>query len=220
MTNAIEAKHKPKQAKGWLTQTTLALFAVATLGGLTGCVALKNSADTIGNAAGSQVTKAGLWVVGKDADCNFTARNTSRYNPQGGSASGTITNNTCRELPSTAAQIKLAEQQEAVFDAHLKAQQRRLQQAQDAQTADQNRRNELARTEQALQRAEMMERQAVDTCHRREIDLLAQGKKLDPAEGCATILEQDKVRTAELLSKTKAPAKKPTGFWSGWTLKD
>lgn len=208
METAIEDKHKPKVQKGWLTKTALAVFAAVALADLTGCAALKNSADTLGNAAGTQVTKAGLWVLGKDADCHFEASNHSNYSPGGGSSSGTVTGNTCREMPSTEAQVKMAQQQEAVFDAHLREQMKRSQET----TAFQNR---LLRQ----QRAEMMAREIVETCHRRDMQLLGQGQKMNPEEECAAILKQDRARTAEL-AKLNAPVKPSTGFFSGWTLKN
>lgn len=222
MDTTLDDKHKPKASKGWLTKTALVLFAALALTDLTGCAALKNSADTLGNAAGTQVTKAGLWAMGKDADCHFDATNHSSYSPGGPSNSGTVTANGCRELPSTATQIKLAEQQEAVYNTHFREQQKRAEEAMIAQAKLQQLRNEEFKKQQALQRAEMMAQQAADTCHRRELDLLRDGKKMDPSEGCVTILQQDKLRTEELLAQAKKPApmKQSTGFFSGWTLKD
>jgi hypothetical protein len=164
---------------GWLTKTAVAVFAAMALADLTGCAALQNSANTLGNAAGSQVTKGGLWLLGKDADCRFDSTNRSNYSPGRTNASGTITSNGCREIPSTAAQIKLAEQREAVADVHFREQSRRTQEAIDFH-------NRFMQQ----QRAENMARQVVDTCHRRELALLSQGQKMDPAEDCVTILKQ------------------------------
>ncbi|TAL28330.1 MAG: hypothetical protein EPN97_14800 [Alphaproteobacteria bacterium] len=200
MSTTLNKQHQPKAAKGWLTKTALVVFAAVALMDLTGCAALKNSADTLGNAAGTQVTKAGLWVLGKDADCHFDAVNHSSYNPAGGSASGTETRNGCRELPSTAAQIKLAEQQEAIYNVHIREQQKRAQ--------------EMQRMQDKL-RLDFQDRQAADTCHRHKLELLAQGKNMDKSDACTDILNKDRAQ----LSSAETPAKSK-GFWSGWSLRD
>lgn len=200
MSAALNKQSRPE--KGWLTKTALAVFAVVALADLTGCAALQNSADTLGNAAGSQVTKTGLWLMGKDADCEFNSRNHSTYNVGGPGHSGTVTHNGCRELPSTAAQIKIAEQQEAIRNVHFREQQKRMDEIKKAQE---------------IQRAEMMARRAADTCHQRELDLLRQGKPMDEKDACTGVLQQEKAKVTELAAKTPS---KSTGFWSGWTLKD
>jgi hypothetical protein len=208
METTIDEKHKPKAQKGWLTKTALVLFAALALADLTGCAALQNSANTLGNAAGTQVTKGGLWLMGKDADCHFESRNNSTYSPGQGGNSGTVTGNTCRELPSTDAQIKLAQQQEAIMRVHFQEQAKRQQEIIAFQ-------NQLAEQ----QRAASMAREVVDTCHRREVQLLSQGKTMDPSEGCVTVLNQEKAKNAEL-AKIKTPEKPSTGLFSGWTLKN
>ncbi len=195
MNATLDAKYKPKAEKGWLTKLALCAFAAVALADLTGCAALKNSADTLGNAAGTQVTNGGLWLLGKDAKCNFTSQNRSSYSPNGRSSSGTVTANVCREIhskPTAAAEFTPADQQ-AIREMQIKF-------MEDATRAN------------VLRRAEMRNQQAVDICHQRDMTLLGQGKKMDAGDACTTVLKEDKAKTAELTKPAPTP--------SGWSLKD